>query len=94
MFQQPNEPSDADASNVPPAQPPVPPPVSPGDAPQRRPRQERVRHVIYGSREGLDRTVKILHGLGYADPNDWSTPIHSGTASGWMVIMTKTFWLA
>lgn len=53
-----------------------------------------MRHVLYGSLEGIDRTIKILRGLGYADPNDWSAPIHSGTASGWMVMMTKTFWLA
>jgi hypothetical protein len=82
MSFQPNRSSDADAPKWLPAQPP------------RRPRQERVRHVIYGSLEGIDRTIKILHGLGYADPNDWSAPVHSGTASGWMVIMTKTFWLA
>jgi hypothetical protein len=34
-----------------------------------------VRHVLYGSLRGLDRAIKILHSLGYADPNDWCEPI-------------------
>ena len=40
-----------------------------------QPRPERVRHLLYGSLAALDRTIKILHVLGYADPNDWSDPI-------------------
>ncbi|PSN79731.1 hypothetical protein C8B47_10230, partial [filamentous cyanobacterium CCP4] len=36
---------------------------------------EKVRHMLYGSLAGIDRTIKILHALGYADPNDWSEPI-------------------
>jgi hypothetical protein len=36
---------------------------------------EKVRHMLYGSLPALDRTIKILHALGYADPNDWSDPI-------------------
>ncbi|MFQ4139344.1 hypothetical protein PGN35_023810 [Nodosilinea sp. PGN35] len=61
---------------------------------------EKVRHMLYGSLAALDRTIKILHALGYADPNDWSDPIPvpSGGVVGaaapegmpWMVIMTKT----
>ncbi|PSN10851.1 hypothetical protein C7293_26575 [filamentous cyanobacterium CCT1] len=31
--------------------------------------------MLYGSLAGIDRTIKILHALGYADPNDWSEPI-------------------
>ncbi|MGB3135442.1 MAG: hypothetical protein WBB18_01440, partial [Nodosilinea sp.] len=34
---------------------------------------------------GIDRTIKILHALGYADSNDWSEPIPvppSGIESG------------
>jgi hypothetical protein len=53
------------------------------------PHQERVRHVLYGSLMGIDRTIKILHTLGYADPNDWSEPIPTGKPNQWMVIMTK-----
>jgi hypothetical protein len=48
-----------------------------------------VRHLLYGSLAGLDRTIKILHTLGYADPNDWSEPMPTGKPNQWMVIMTK-----
>ncbi|WP_240966728.1 hypothetical protein [Nodosilinea sp. P-1105] len=41
----------------------------------RPPRPERVRHLLYGSLPALDRTIKILHALGYAEPNDWSEPL-------------------
>ncbi len=58
------EPDDHGASNLPPSNPAAP-----------RPRVERVRHMLYGSLEGIDRTIKILHSFGYADPNDWSDPI-------------------
>ena len=66
---------------------------------------EKVRHMLYGSLAGIDRTIKILHALGYADPNDWSDPIpvpaseapstgrseQNATPSHlWMAILTKT----
>ncbi|MBE9114223.1 hypothetical protein IQ273_33225, partial [Nodosilinea sp. LEGE 07298] len=52
----------------------------------------------------IDRTIKILHALGYTDPNDWSDPIPVPPTSGipgptspassgvelWMAIATKT----
>ncbi len=74
------------ASNLPPAQPTPP-----------APRPERVRHLLYGSLPALDRTIKILHAHGYADPNDWSDPmpVPLGGAEApdqpnqWMVILTK-----
>ena len=58
------EPDAAGASNHPPGQPTRP-----------HPRPERLRHLLYGSRAAIDRTIKILHAYGYADPNDWSDPI-------------------
>ena len=92
MFQYPE--SDASgASNLPPA-----------SSARQQPQPERVRHVLYGSLRGLDRAIKILHRLGYADPNDWCEPIPVPTpeaeASGegrsttvlpnqWMVVMDK-----
>ncbi len=92
------EPDAAGASNHPPGQPTRP-----------HPRPERLRHLLYGSRAAIDRTIKILHAYGYADPNDWSDPIPvppSGTGMGssgiggiapegvtWMVILTKTLLL-
>ena len=39
---------------------------------------------------GIDRTIKILHALGYADPIDWSNPMPIEKPNQWMVIMTKT----
>jgi hypothetical protein len=62
---------------------------------------EKVRHLLYGSLAGIDRTIKILHALGYTDPNDWSDPIPVPPTSGipgatssadtiWMAIATKT----
>ncbi|MBW4462030.1 MAG: hypothetical protein KME47_17585 [Nodosilinea sp. WJT8-NPBG4] len=64
-------------------------------------RPERVRHMLYGSLAAIDRTIKILHALGYTDPNDWSDPIPVPPTSGielghpsepqtWMAILTKT----
>ncbi|MGG6238892.1 hypothetical protein ACQ4N7_09640 [Nodosilinea sp. AN01ver1] len=64
------------------------------------PTPEKVRHMLFGSLAGIDRTIKILHALGYADPNNWSDPmpaplsgVETRSSSGvetWMVILTKT----
>ena len=90
MFQPNNfEPEANGASNVPPARNSA-----------SEPHQERLRHVLYGSLEAIERTIKILHVLNYADPDDWSDPLPvpptavEGSLSGvearqWMVIMTK-----
>ena len=82
------DPDAAGASNLPPDQP-------------AQPRPERVRHLLYGSLAAIDRTIKILHAHGYADPNDWSDPIPVPPGGGaapstdmpWMVILTKTLLL-
>ncbi len=58
------KPSAGAASNLPPS----------ANSPQP-PRPERVRHLLYGSLPALDRTIKTLHALGYAEPNDWSDPL-------------------
>jgi hypothetical protein len=58
------DPDASGASNLPPSLP---------STSQIRP--ERVRHLLYGSRAAIDRTIKILHAHGYTDPNDWSDPI-------------------
>ena len=84
------EPDASGASHLPPSSP---------STPQIRP--ERVRHMLYGSLASIDRTIKILHALGYTDPNDWSDPISVPPTSGipsttpsagtiWMAIATKT----
>ncbi|WP_026073006.1 hypothetical protein [Nodosilinea nodulosa] len=86
------EPDASGASNLPP---------SSRSTPQARP--ERLRHMLYGSLAAIDRTIKILHALGYADPNDWSDPIpvpptstesgHPGESQTWMAILTKTVFI-
>jgi len=58
------EPDAAGASNQPPAQ-----------TGRAHPHPERVRHLFYGSLAALDRTIKILHAYGYADPSDGRDPI-------------------
>jgi hypothetical protein len=90
MFQPNNsEPEANDASKVPPARNSA-----------SRPHQERLRHVLYGSIDAINRTIKTLHVLNYADPGDWSDPLPvpptavEGSLSAvearqWMVIMTK-----
>ena len=54
---------------------PVPPGNRPTGSGTPSTTPERVRHLLYGSLPALDRTIKILHALGYADPNDWSEPL-------------------
>jgi hypothetical protein len=56
---------------------PLPMPPNPGTPipVAQSPHPERVRHLLYGSLAALDRTIKILHALGYAEPNDWSDPL-------------------
>ena len=76
------DPDAAGASNLPPAQPSSP-----------HPRPDRLRHLLYGSRAAIDRTIKIFHAYGYADPNDWSDPIPTDQPGQWMAILTKTLLL-
>ncbi|MFQ4135425.1 hypothetical protein PGN35_003825 [Nodosilinea sp. PGN35] len=83
------DPDASGASNLPPAQ-----------STHSHPHPERVRHLLYGSRAAIARTIKILHAHGYTDPNDWSDPIPvpptsdtigtTSAATVWMAIATKT----
>ncbi|MGB5975612.1 MAG: hypothetical protein WBG38_19960, partial [Nodosilinea sp.] len=54
---------------------PLPPRSGPNDKGTQPLTPEKVRHMLYGSLAAIDRTIKILHALGYADPNDWSEPV-------------------
>jgi len=38
-------------------------------------------------------TIKSLHKIGYAEPNDWSKPIPTGRASEVMAILMKYLWV-
>ena len=58
------------------------------------PRREEVRHMLFGSRAAVVRTIQILHTYGYADPNDWCKPIPTGKANEFMAILTKPMLMA
>ena len=59
----------------PPANPPIP--------------HENVRHMLFGSLQVVQATIKQLHHLNYAEPNDWSKPISTGRPNEVMAILTK-----
>ncbi|TVQ11309.1 MAG: hypothetical protein EA368_05710 [Leptolyngbya sp. DLM2.Bin27] len=93
------EPDDSDNSET--GALPVPPKSGSPSQGTRSLNPEKVRHMLYGSLAAIDRTIKILHVLGYTDPNDWSDPIPVPPTSGtpgptapagtiWMAIATKT----
>ena len=42
------------------------------------PRREQVRHLLVGPPKPVERTIRMLYVMGYADPNDWSPPILLG----------------
>ena len=71
MFQQP----ELDANDNPETEALPLPPSGTNNRDARALTPEKVRHMLYGSLAALDRTIKILHALGYADPNDGRDPI-------------------
>ncbi len=91
------EPDAAGASNLPSAPGdgslPVPPNTGLPGKGIRPLSPDRLRHLLYGSRAAIDRTIKILHSYGYADPNDWSDPMPTDKPGQWMAILTKTLLL-
>ncbi len=50
---------------------------------------EQVRHLLFGTSAALQSTIRLLHKLGYAEPNDWSRPTPTGRANEMMAILTK-----
>ena len=51
--------------------------------------REQVRHLLFGSPAAVQSSIRLLHKLGYAEPNDWSRPISTGRANEVMAILTK-----
>ena len=76
MFQDPTQ--GAGASNVPPANNPLP------DY-----NFENVNITLFGSLTAIRNTIKLLHKLNYAEPNDWSKPLPTGRPNEMMAILTK-----
>ncbi|MGB3298449.1 MAG: hypothetical protein WBA76_09280 [Phormidesmis sp.] len=51
--------------------------------------RERVRHLLFGTSAAVQGCIRLLHKLGYAEPNEWSRPISTGRADEVMAIVTK-----
>ncbi|MGB7085448.1 MAG: hypothetical protein WBD47_07835 [Phormidesmis sp.] len=54
-----------------------------------QPQPEHVRHLIFGTPQSVQATIKLLHKLGYAEPNDWSRPISTDRAGEVMATLAK-----
>lgn len=50
---------------------------------------EVVRHFLWGTLPAVMNTIKLLHTLNYAEPNDWSKPVPTGRGDEMMAILTK-----
>ena len=50
---------------------------------------ETGRHLLMGSLTFVQTTIKLLHKLNYAEPNDWSRPLPTGRPNEVMAILTK-----
>ena len=50
---------------------------------------EQARLMVFGTPEVVKATIKRLHHLGYAEPNDWSRLISTGRTGEVMAILTK-----
>ncbi len=64
-------------------------PTPPDDGWGRSPQPENIRHLVFGTLVAVRSTIKQLHKLGYAEPNDWSKPIATDRQHGVMVVLTK-----
>ena len=53
------------------------------------PSHESVRLMLFGSTRAVLHTIKILHKLNYAEPNDWSKPIPTKRPREVMSVLTK-----
>ncbi|MGD1895678.1 MAG: hypothetical protein ACFB16_01865 [Phormidesmis sp.] len=51
--------------------------------------REHIRHMLFGTISAIEMTIRTLHKLGYAEPNDWSRPITTGRGDEVMAILTK-----
>lgn len=60
------------------------PPTSPQTA-----EPNRIRHMLFGNLATVQATIRHLHKLNYAEPNDWSQPISTGRPNEVMAILTK-----
>ena len=47
------------------------------------------RHMLFGTLNFVQTTIKQLHKLKYAEANDWSRPLPTGQPNEVMAILTK-----
>ncbi len=50
---------------------------------------ESGRHLLLGSLNSVQSTIKLLHKLNYTKANDWSRPLPTGRLNEVMAILTK-----
>ena len=60
-----------------------------GPTPRSGGSREPIRHMLFGTLSGVQATIRQLHSLGYAEPNDWSRPISTGRPNEVMAILTR-----
>ncbi|HEY9735931.1 MAG TPA: hypothetical protein V6D06_06595 [Trichocoleus sp.] len=64
--------------------------LSPTPTPSREPKRRRVRHLLFGDPDALQRVINTLHVLGYAEANDWSKPQPTTTPGEVVRVLFKT----
>ncbi|MEM6522127.1 MAG: hypothetical protein AAF722_22680 [Cyanobacteria bacterium P01_C01_bin.70] len=53
------------------------------------PQFEAVRHMLFGNLSAVQATIKLLHKLNYAEPNDWSRPVATGQPNEVVVVLMR-----
>ena len=53
------------------------------------PDHETIHHLLLGSLATVQYTIRQLHKLNYAEPNDWSRPLPTGRPNEVMAILTR-----
>ena len=48
-----------------------------------------IRHVLYGSKVAIARTISILHVKGYAETFEWSMLLPTETPGEYMTILSR-----
>ena len=71
----------SEPATEPQSQPPKIPPENFSDG--------NIRHMLFGTLEAVQQTVRNLHSRGYAEPNDWSPAISTGRFNEVMRILVK-----
>ncbi|MEM9220295.1 MAG: hypothetical protein AAGD25_38965 [Cyanobacteria bacterium P01_F01_bin.150] len=63
--------------------------LSPEQLPDTSPHYETLRHMLFGSPAAVEKTIKLLYKLNYAEPNDWSKPVPTGAPNEVVAVLTR-----